>query len=104
MSVIDWLLDGEIIEPRYKYLFSPTPRRLYDILRVLEYFRAAGVEPEERMTEAYELLVSKRDAEGRWPVEYKYEGDYHFEMDDAEGQPSRWSTLRALRVIRWWEA
>jgi len=95
---------GEIIEPRYKVLFSPTPRRLYDILRALEYLRAAGVEPEERMTEAYELLVSKRDAEGRWPVEYEYEGDRHFEMDDAQGQPSRWNTLRALRVVRWWEA
>ncbi len=56
------------------------------------------------MTEAIELLESKRNAEGRWPVEYRYEGEHHFEMDDAEGQPSRWNTLRALRVLRWWEA
>ncbi len=80
------------------------PRYLYDILRGLDYLRSAGVEPDERMTEAIELLESRRDAEGRWPIEYKYEGDYHFEMDDAEGQPSRWNTLRALRVLRWWEA
>jgi hypothetical protein len=58
----------------------------------------------ERMTEAVELLESKRDADGRWPVEYRYESDFHFEMDGAEGQPSRWNTLRALRVLRWWEA
>jgi hypothetical protein len=69
-----------------------------------DYFRAAGVKPNERMTEAIELLESKRDADGRWPVEHKYEGDYHLDMDDAEGQPSRWNTLRALRVPRWWEA
>ena len=69
-----------------------------------DYFRAAVVKPNERMTEAIELLESKRDADGRWPVEHKYEGDYHFDMDDAEGQPSRWNTLRASRVPRWWEA
>ena len=104
---------GERIEPHFQYLFprgrfttlvSPTPRRLYDILRALDYFRAAGVEPDERMREAVDLLVSKRDADGRWPVEFRYPGEYHFEMDDAAGQPSRWNTLRALRVLRWWEA
>jgi hypothetical protein len=95
---------GEVVDPRMKYLFSPLPRYLYDILRGLDYFRAAGVAPDERMTEVLDLLESKRDAEGRWPVEYKYKGDYHFEMDDAEGQPSRWNTLRAMRVVRWWSA
>ena len=95
---------GEVIEARFKYLFSPLPRYLYDILRGLDYFRAAAVEPDERMTEAIRLLESKRDADGRWPIEHKYEGDYHFDMDDAEGRPSRWNTLRALRVLRWWES
>jgi hypothetical protein len=95
---------GEVIQPRFKYLFSPTPRYLYDILRGLDYFRAAGIEPDERLTEAIELLESKRDAGDRWPVEYTYDGDHHFEMDDAESQPSRWNTLRALRVLRWWKA
>ena len=56
------------------------------------------------MTEAVELLQSKRDAAGRRPVEYRYEGEFHFEMEDAEGHPSRWNTLRAMRVLRWWEA
>ena len=98
------LSTGEVIEPRFKYLFQPLPRNMYDILRGLDYFRAAGLAPDERMTEAVELLEAKRDADGRWPVEYRYEGDFHFEMDDAEGQPSRWNTLRAMRVLRWWEA
>jgi hypothetical protein len=97
------LTTGEFIDARYKYLFSPLPRYLFDILRGLDHFRAAGVAPDERMTEAVELLESKRDKDARWPIEYKHEGDYHFEMDDAEGQPSRWNTLRALRVLRWWE-
>lgn len=98
------LSTNDVIEPRFKYLFQPLPRNLYDILRSLDYFRAAGIAPDERMTEAIELLEAKRDADGRWPVEYRYEGEFHFEMDDAEGQPSRWNTLRALRVLRWWEA
>jgi hypothetical protein len=98
------LSTGEVIQPRFKYLFQPLPRNLYDILRGLDYFRATGVAPDERITEAVELLESKRDANGRWPVEYRYEGDFHFEMDDAEGHPSRWNTLRAMRVLRWWEA
>jgi hypothetical protein len=104
---------GELIEPRFRYdfptsrferLVAPTPRRLYDILRALDYFRAAGLAPDERAREAIEVLVSKRDADGRWPVEFRFPGEYHFEMDDAVGRPSRWNTLRAMRVLRWWEA
>jgi hypothetical protein len=98
------LSTGEVIEPRFKYLFQPLPRNLYDILRGLDYSRAAGVATDKRMTEAVELLESQRDADGRWPVEHRYEGDFQFEMGDAEGQPSRWNTLRALRVLSWWEA
>ena len=88
-----------MINPAYKYLFFPT-RWHYDILRGLAYLRDAGVEPDERMTEALDLLESKRDAEGRWAIEHTYPGEVHFEME-AEGQPSRWSTLRAMRVLRW---
>jgi hypothetical protein len=102
---------GTRIEPHFRYAFppgrfttlvSPTPRRLYDILRALDYFRASGAEPDERMREAIEILESKRDADGRWPVEFRFPGEYHFEMDDAVGRPSRWNTLRAMRVLRWW--
>jgi hypothetical protein len=93
---------GEVINPMYKYLFFPT-RWHYDILRGLDYFRDAGAEPDARMTEAIELLESKRDADGRFPLEYTYPGEVHFEIDDGEGEPSRWNTLRALRVLRWWK-
>ena len=75
----------------------------YDVLRGLEYLRRAGVAPDERVAEAVELVASKRDGEGRWPLETRYPGRMPIEMDDGEGRPSRWNTLRALRVLRWHE-
>ncbi len=80
------------------------PRWHYDVLRGLDYLRDAGVEPDERVDEAIELLRSKRDADGRWPLEATYPGEANFEMDEGDGQPSRWNTLRALRVLRWYDA
>jgi hypothetical protein len=97
------LSTGEVINPMYKYLFFPT-RWHYDILRGLDYLRDADVVPDERVDEAIELLRSKRDADGRWPLEYTYPGDVFFEIEDGEGKPSRWNTLRAMRVLRWYEA
>jgi hypothetical protein len=76
----------------------------YDVLRGLDYLRRAGVKPEERMAEAIDLVVSKRDEEGRWPLDTRYPGTMPLEMDDGEGRPSRWNTLRALRVLRWYSA
>ncbi|WP_194914078.1 hypothetical protein [Catenulispora rubra] len=73
----------------------------YDVLRGLDYLRAAGVAPDERVTEAVELVRGKQDTEGRWPLENPHPGDMHFAIDDGEGKPSRWNTLRALRVLRW---
>jgi hypothetical protein len=73
----------------------------YDVLRGLEYLRRTGVVPDERMTEAIELLVSKRDGDGRWPLETTYPGELPIAMDEVVGQPSRWITLRALRVLKW---
>ena len=57
--------------------------------------------PTTRVAEAIDVVESKRDADGRWPLQNVHEGDGHFEMDDGEGQPSRWNTLRAMRVLRW---
>lgn len=73
----------------------------YDVLRGLEYLRRADVAPDGRVAEAIALVVSKRDAGGRWPLEARYPGVMPVELDEAEGQPSRWNTLRALRVLRW---
>jgi hypothetical protein len=76
----------------------------YDVLRGLEYLRRAGVAPDERIAEAIDLVASRRDADGRWPLEINYPGAMPVEMDDGEGCPSRWNTLRALRVLEWYSA
>jgi hypothetical protein len=75
----------------------------YDVLRGLEYLRNAAVALDERMAEAIELVASKRDGDGRWPVDTRYPGVMPVEIDEAEGRPSRWNTLRALRVLRWYD-
>jgi hypothetical protein len=75
----------------------------YDVLRGLDYLRAAGAAADGRAAEAVELVRSKRDPDGRWPAENPHPGDLHFPIDDGEGQPSRWNTLRALRVLRWYD-
>lgn len=74
----------------------------YDVLRGLEYLRRAGVVPDERVAEAIELVGSKRDSAGRWPLETQYPGQMPIELDAGEGRPSRWNTLRALRVLNWY--
>jgi hypothetical protein len=76
----------------------------YDVLRGLDYLRCAGVAPDARAAEAIELVASKRDAEGRWPLDVRYPGRMPIETDEGEGRPSRWNTLRALRVLRWYSA
>lgn len=72
----------------------------YDVLRGLEYLRRAGVAPDERVAEAVALVASKRDDDGRWPLEVRLSGEMPVEIDETEGQPSRWNTLRALRALR----
>ena len=76
----------------------------YDVLRGLEYLRRADVAPDERVAEAINLVASKRDGDGRWPLETQYPGKMPVETDEGEGQPSRWNTLRALRVLDWYSA
>jgi hypothetical protein len=76
----------------------------YDILRGLEYLRRADVVPDERVAEAIDVVASKRDSDGRWPLDTLYPGDMPVEIDDGEGRPSRWNTLRALRVLHWYAA
>jgi hypothetical protein len=74
----------------------------YDVLRGLEYFRSAGARPDERMAEAITLVESKRDGDGRWSLETRYPGQMLVEIDEGVGRPSRWITLRALRVLDWY--
>jgi hypothetical protein len=74
----------------------------YDVLRGLEYLRLAGTAADGRVAEAIDLIASKRDADGRWSLEQRYPGTMLVETDEGEGRPSRWNTLRALRVLDWY--
>jgi hypothetical protein len=76
----------------------------YDVLRGLAYLRQAGVAPDERAAEAIDLVASKRGSDGRWVLETQYPGKMLVETDEGEGRPSRWNTLRALRVLDWYSA
>ena len=87
-------------KPAWTEISFPT-RWHYDILWGLDYLRRAGVAPDERMAEAIDLVRKKRDEHGRWPLENPHPGPVHFEMEGRAGEPSRWNTLRALRVLRW---
>jgi hypothetical protein len=95
------LSTGEIIEPAFLQFSYPTFWH-YDVLRGLDYMRAAGLAPDPRMEEAIALVESKRGGDGRWPLENPHRGRLYFEMDEGEGKPSRWNTLRALRVLKWY--
>ena len=91
---------GEVIKPAFLQFSFPTQWH-YDVLRALDYFRAVGEAPDQRMKEAVDLLRSKRQPDGTWLLEHTHPGKVHFELEDGDGQPSRWNTLRALRVLRW---
>ncbi len=93
---------GDVIDPDWLQFSFPT-WYFYDVLRGLEYLASAEVEPDDRVAEAIEVVEGNRDAEGRWPLQNVHEGELHFELDAGEGQPSRWNTLRAMRVLRWWD-
>jgi len=95
------LTTGEIADPAWTQFSYPTYWH-YDVLRGLDYLRSAGAEPDERGAEAIELVESKRDPDGRWPLENTHPGRVHFEMEDGDGKPSRWNTLRAMRVLEWY--
>jgi len=77
------------------------PRWRHDGLRALDYFRSANAPTDERLAGAIDVLVAKQRRDGRWPLQQRYPGRTWFEMEQV-GQPSRWNTLRALRVLNWW--
>ena len=73
----------------------------YDVLRGLEYLRRAGAAPDARSAGAAALVASRRGGDGRWLLDVRYPGAMPVELDAGVGQPSRWITLRALRVLKW---
>ena len=92
---------GEIINKNF--LSFPYPSRwYYDILRALDYFRSSGADYDERLEPALEVLLKKRRKDNRWNQQAKHPGQEHFEMEKA-GQPGRWNTLRAMRVLKYFK-
>ena len=92
----------EVADPAFLDLAFPYYWR-YDVLRALDYFRHSGADPESRMAEAVEVVQSRRQPDGRWPLDRIHSGRVHFELEGGVGAPSRWNTLRALRVLDWWD-
>jgi hypothetical protein len=75
----------------------------YDVLRALDYFRRAQAEPDPRMAEAVEVVRSKQQPDGRWLLDRLHPGRVFFDIEAPAGTPSKWNTLRALRVLKWWD-
>ena len=92
---------GQIIKPVFTR-FSFPPRWHYDILRALDYFQAVNAPGDPRLAEAIDIVHSSQQKDGRWSLEHAYRGRTYFELERL-GAPSRWNTLRALRVLRWWD-
>jgi hypothetical protein len=92
---------GEIVNRAYLDFAFPYYWH-YDVLRALDYFRRSGTDPDSRMAEAVDIVRSKRQPDGRWLLDRIHPGRVHFALEGV-GEPSRWNTLRALRVLDWWE-
>lgn len=75
----------------------------YDVLRALDYFVRAGAEPDARAEEAVALVRAKRDGAGRWLLDTWHAGTMPVDLGERVGEPSRWNTVRALRVLRWYD-
>jgi hypothetical protein len=91
---------GAIINPKF-LLFSYPHYWHYDVLRGLSYLARANAARDPRAQEAIDLLQQKRLDDGAWPVQNRYSGQVFFNMEKIGG-PSRWNTLRSLRILRWW--
>ena len=93
------LSNGEVIEHAGTRCSFQT-RWHYDILRALDHLKKAAVDPDDRIQEAVGVVEAKAGPDGRWLLDHTHPGDVHFHMEE-EGQPSRWNTLRAMRVLEW---
>jgi hypothetical protein len=96
------LTTGEGVDPAWTRFSFPTWWH-YDVLRGLEYLRKAGSMPDERVAEAIELVESRRNSDGRWRLDNQHPGTMAIDMDESDGRPSRWNTLRASRVLDWYK-
>jgi len=96
------LSTGEIINPEWAQLAFP-PLWHYDVLRALDYLRAAGVDPDARVEEAVGIVIlERRQGDGRWLLDVRHRDTLYEEFAGAVGEPNRWVTLRARRVLDWY--
>lgn len=91
---------GNVIKPIFLRFAFP-PRWHYDVLRGLDHFQAVGAPRDDRLTDAIEIVRAARNPDGRWPLQHSFRGKTWFELERV-GAPSRWNTLRAMRVLKWW--
>ncbi|HEV3153332.1 MAG TPA: hypothetical protein VGZ02_05995 [Candidatus Baltobacteraceae bacterium] len=96
------LSNGEIINRKWARFTFPTMWH-YDVLRALDYFRSAGAEPDPRMAEAIAIVRARRHQNGRWPMNYLHPDRLGFSLEPETGRASRWNTLRAMRVLKWYD-
>ena len=97
------LSTGETIKPEWTQLAFP-PLWHYDVLRGLDYLRAASRRPDSRVDEAIAIVRNRRLADGRWPLDVRHRDALHTEFAGEVGEPNRWVTLRARRVLDWYTA
>ncbi len=95
------LRTGEVIDKRWLRFSFPTFWH-YDVLRGLDYLRNAGIKPDSRVSEAIEIVIKRSHQNGRWPLNLRHPEYIPVEMETGVGSASRWNTLRALRVLRWY--
>jgi hypothetical protein len=93
---------GAVADPAYLDFAFPYYWH-YDVLRALDHFRRSGTDPDPRMAEAVEIVRSRRQPDGRWLLDRIHPGRVHFDLEGPVGTPSRWNTLRARRVLAWWD-
>ena len=93
---------GEVANPAFLKFAFPT-RYHYDVLRALDYFRATGAPPDARIDDAVRVVEGRRTADGRWLLDDSHDESLVFPFPETVGVPSRWITLRALRVLRWYD-
>ena len=92
---------GSIIKTDFTRFVFP-PRWHYDILRALDHFQEVDAPRDSRLSEAIDIVRTRRRDDGRWSLQHLYKGKTHFQLERL-GAPSRWNTLRALRVLKWWD-
>ena len=94
---------GEVANAAFLNFAFP-PRYHYDVLRALDYLRDAGVRPDARIDDAVQVVASRRQPDGRWLLDRAHDEALAFKFGESVGEPSRWNTLRSLRVLRWYES